>query len=273
MIELLNLQSTFGLRESPAGLPLGSEVATIDSVSFRDFDQDVLFNARNIDLVSEAESRSGVLGGSLQLKVDTLSTENDVYGPLDFQVVINGLDEDALVNANEAVRTILNETKDHPKNRESKLQRYMKNRGWKVFEGAPYIKYEISRLKLDDGDFSASVELGMSGLEGKDLRKPKLVAGKLSADVRVNVPKVTLVNWIVKNSRTVVGALNALPVPLQGLDPSGPNFPAKAIDGLNDALEAGMILDEGQSYSTHLRLSKGEVSINGEKLLDADSFL
>lgn len=273
LLAVSNLQSTYRVRESSGGLPLGSEVATIDRVSFRDFEMGTVYEANGLDLVSEAEAHNGMIGGSLQLKVQSLSSQSGEFGPLDFHVVVNGLVEEALVNANAAVASIYSQTKNHPKNRNSKLSQYMKNRGWKIFSGKPHIKYEIRRLGLVDGDLSASLDLGIQGLTHKDLRSSARVARKIAADLNMRVPKGSLSDWVAEHTRSISDVLNALPSSPVEINPRAFWSPANVLKGLNDAIKTGMVTDEGKAVSTQVRLRDGAVSINGIDTIEIESLL
>lgn len=261
------LRSTLRLKESPLGLMLGSEVATINAIEATNYNNpnNGMMIIRDVDIVSESHAAKGEISGSADLDVKHINVGSQKYGPLNFQFVISGWPEREFVAMQKALIDISEKYSNVPVKRDSQLAKYMKNRGWKIITGNPRFQYKLKNLTTPSGEISGLFDVSIKDVEQTDMRKPSGFFEKLRLEFDLNLDQLML-NSLLATGFNPQGLLMMAPPEILNKIPSMPIpqiGPEEMQQSIDMAIQQNFITEKDGKYGINILVDNGKVYVNG----------
>lgn len=245
----------------------------------------------NLNVSTSQNIAGDLVNGNFKLNLKKLDVDKDVYGPVDFDMVVNNLDAKSIGEIEQALREI-NQQNLAPNQVQAQMMMLMPKIIKMVSRGA-VVEIKVLDVKTPDGVVSARFKITLPKQEG-DSKGPPMqdLYRKAVASVNLKIPAILLNKLMVGDAmrslartqsqqhdaveatqQAATTAANGVPAvtpPPATPVPSEADNKAKAEEMAKEKLaqleSKGMLVKEGDNYKFDATYDNGKVTINGKPM-------
>lgn len=191
---------------------------------------------------------------------EKLEVNHTAYGPMRLDLSVNHLHGPSLLKLEQAFSDIQVEGVEPDKLRQQYIDAVVRE-GGPILENNPRLAINDFSLKLPSGEMTLTGNVALNGYQKSDLDSSRAFLNKLTANVRLSVPRDTLQGLVVAQARNLftVDATAENPPSLQEIDELARNLFASQIDIW---AEQGYLQQEGGQIKTSAEWKNSQLTIN-----------
>ncbi len=253
-----NLRVSVRGLESDAGLLLGNGSISIEQYLIKDAFKGVLMEMNDIDISTESNQVGGMIGGSAEYMIESLTVMDDHFGPFKLSMKIRNLDAKEIGRIQNDLNNIRNDDAT-PAKKQQALLALLKNRGLRLLRTDP--RFEIDELSVGtpEGNIFGRLSIETKGVDLNDAKNGSLIS-KLGVAVELDLPE-----------KLLMGIIQAQMAQTLALQPNAAKEMRKAKYQVNKQLrlleKQGVIKRVGNQYQLKAIMKNNQLTVNG-KLLD-----
>jgi uncharacterized protein YdgA (DUF945 family) len=173
---------------STSGLMLGKGQFSVGEFTLSDFATDTAISLKQLSVKVKSDLKGEVVAGMAIYRLDSLSVNDELYGPAQLQISLDNLSADALFRMQQALEEIQGQQLNENQRGLAVMSVLMGNAP-ELLKNDPRLSIDNLSVKTPDGEIKAAFSLQSKGLEWKEISNAPVALSKLVASADLSMPE------------------------------------------------------------------------------------
>ena len=254
--------------KNSTGLVLGDGRFAMKKFSVDD-GQETQFDLENVIIEAESQEQDGAVKASVKYQLQKAMAAEAAYGPAELKISVDRLPSDVLLKIQQAMEE-MNEKQMSPSQQQMAAMSVLLSSGPAVLEADPQLMVDRLHVVTPEGVISGQMSMQSIGLKWAEISNISQVVAKLQVNAQLRVPKVYAMDLATMevSRRLQMQQLQQIESGNEEALMDAEQLEEMASQMANDQmmtlLEQGLISEEGQDYTSRLKMEDGLLTINGK---------